>query len=170
MIKMSFARQICLAYKRQQERTQAHAQLQEQVQKVQEITAKKNPRKKKVEKELDELKKKIGLVVDKERNIVTHVYNDDNILKNLKDKIGQLERKLDAYIMLSNSSQQRAQAIEEKIKKRMRPRHYELIKSQLRMMEDKYQKIKRMKGIDKERARVLKEKIEELKLKLEKGL
>lgn len=170
MISMSFARQMCLAYKQQQEKKQAHAQLQEQVQKVQEIAAKKKPGKKKVEKEMEELKKRIDFVVDKERSVVTHVYNDDNILKNLKDKISQLEKKLDAYIMLSNTSQQRAQAIEDKIKMRMRPKHYELIKSQLRMMEDKYKKIKRMKGIDKERVRVLKEKIEKLKEKLEKGL
>jgi len=170
MMKMSFARQICLAYKRQQEKKQAHSQLQEQVQKVQDITKKKKPGKQKVEKEIEELKKRINFVVDKERTVVTHVYNDDNILRNLKDKISQLDKKLDAYIMLSNTSQQRAQAIDEKIKKRMRPKHYELIKSQLRMMEDKYKKIQRMKGIDKGRVRVLKDKIDKLKEKLEKGL
>jgi len=170
MISREFVQQLCIAEKKRQGRIEARQQLHEQVQKVGELSMKNRPGKKRIEAGLGELRNKIELVIEKESDVVKHIYDEDRIIGSLKQRIEALERKLDAFIMLSNTYQNRARKLDEKIRDRMRPKHYELIKSRLRQMEDKHKKIRRKKGIDKEKVRVLKERIEELKGRLEKGL
>ncbi len=68
-----------------------------------------------IRKELDILEGQIVSLINKERRVITHVYDDESYGNKLIKRINALEKKLECYMKYKNDRMERIKQLEEKI-------------------------------------------------------
>ena len=169
----SFVRHVCIVAKKHKDRETARVELKEQIDRVKKFSS----NKKESSEELEELNRKISLVLEKEmqllgigkeenlasRDLIKNVSENRDKISKMNESINKLGAKLQDYIESKTERERNIERLEKKIRSETKQKkNVSLLKDKLKSLEALYNKIKK-KGVD---VGGVESRIEELKLKL----
>lgn len=121
-------------------------------------------------KEMRELEKKLGNVLEKEEKILRHQKTREAFKRRINEKIDALEKKLTRYIETKKGRDRKIAGLEENIKRRfaIEEKEIEILEEQILNLEKLFKKISGEKAYSKATLGKVRKKIESLKKRLEK--
>jgi chromosome segregation ATPase len=169
---MRLFKNLCISKKKLDERKLARIRLDDKIEEVKSIYSKKRSKFSidQIEREFEELKHHIEEVLEKEKSLIKTQQKQFITKDEFKNKLLNLEKKIDFYLNLKSRSYKRAKELEEKIKKTFENKEEEikLLKSKIKSLEKYYRGLKKgrysKKGLEKIRKRIqyLKKELKEV--------
>ena len=179
-----FFNHLVKSYQKFEEKEKAHEQLGKQIEKIKELSYS-QPSKRSVEGAFKRLERLMEEVISLEKDILNKG-DQKNISEEVKERIQELEEKLDKYTSLIEGRKKKVKALEEKIKKKLdseklkesqiKEMHEQItqkkekitsdktiaLRNKLYDLEERYYELK-TQGVPESRLKLIKEKIKKLK-------
>ena len=169
-ITKDFLRHLAKAYSKHQKNKNTKKNLDKHINKVKDLFLDKKTSKKKITQEFQKLEKQIENVIALEKGILAK-HEEQNINKEVKQRIKELEKKFNKYTALIEGRQEKIKRLEKKITKKTseKPKITDTQKTELRNLlydlEEKYDDLK-AKGVPQKKLKTIKDKIKKLKAKV----
>ncbi len=108
-----FVKHLCLISKKYEQREKARGNLDNQIKKIKNITLQtQQPKKWLIEREINELERKMNIALENERKLLVRGAEDSNLIRQLKDTIFSLEYQLkQSEIMRNNEAEKNRELI-----------------------------------------------------------
>ena len=159
-------RHLAKAEKTVESKDIAKKRLAEQVAKLKKVS-----RAKTYKKEIKELEKRLGVVLEKEDEIIRHQRAKASSSLRMRDKVAALEKRLSRYLKTKKQRESRIAELEEKIRKRAVIERHEVdvLEQQIVHLEGLFEKIGKEKTYTKTELGNVRKKINALKKRLGKA-